>query len=106
MGGAQPEAVFDAEARLPYSIVVTALQGETRRTLSDAQHRSLEAPWLPVMSCSFFFFYGRCNKTKWRSVCVVRTLQVFSVNCEDLKRCCCYVLFYWLGAVYLITDLL
>lgn len=58
MGGAQPEAVFDAVAQLPYSIVVTALQGEkTRRTLSDAQHRSLEAPWLPVVCCSFFFFF-------------------------------------------------
>lgn len=51
------------------------------------------------------FFFITAAATKWRSVCDVCTRQVFSVNCEHLKKLCSYVLFHWLGAVYLITDL-
>lgn len=105
MGAAQPEAVFDAVARLPYSIVVTALQGETRRTLSDAQHRGLEAPWLPVVCCFFFsFFFLRPlqqNKVEI-SLCRAHTDGIFS---KISVKLCSYVLFYWLGVVCLITDL-
>lgn len=88
MGGAQPEAVFDAVARLPYSIVVTALQGETRRTLSDAQHRSLEAPRLPVVRCSFFsFFMATATKQSGDQFVLCAHGRYFSVNCENLTNC-------------------
>lgn len=43
MADVQPEALLDLEARLPYSVVITALQGQKHPTLSDAQPRCLAA---------------------------------------------------------------
>ncbi len=43
MGDVQPEAVLDLEAPLPYSIVITALQGQKHPALSDVQPRCLAA---------------------------------------------------------------
>lgn len=48
MGDAQPEAALDLEAPLPYSIVITALQGQKHPALSDAQPRCLAALLLPA----------------------------------------------------------
>lgn len=41
MADVQPEAALDLEALLPYSIVITALQGQKHPALSDAQPRCL-----------------------------------------------------------------
>lgn len=48
MAAVQPEAVLDLAAPVPYSIVITALQGQKHPALSDAPPQCLAALLLPV----------------------------------------------------------
>lgn len=70
MGDAQPKAVLDLESPLPYSIVITALQGQKHPALSDAQPRCLAALLLPA---SLLTAVLQQNK-RWRSVHMLRVL--------------------------------
>lgn len=50
MEDVQPEAALDLAAPVPYSIVITALQGQKHPALSDAQPQCLAALPLPVLA--------------------------------------------------------
>lgn len=92
MADAQPEAVLDLEAPPPYSIVITALQGQKHPALSDAQPRCSAAPPLPASLFAAVLQQNKKVETSSRAAGILSKSRADGrISSEEL---CCHFLFH------------